>query len=1176
MVLFRKLFHRKPPDHLLQISDRVYIFDCCFSTVVLDEDEYIAYMRGIVAQLQDHFPDVSFTVFNFKEGNNHSQISGIFSQYDMPVVEYPRQYEGCPLLPLEMIHHFLRSSESWLSMEGQQNVLLMHCERGCWPVLAFMLAGLLLYTKQYNGEQKILEMVYKQAPRELFNFLTPLNPQPSQLRYLRYISRRHLRSEWPPSDTPLYLDCLTLKDLPSFDEGKGCRPVVRVYGPDPSKPANSRSSKLIFSTPKSKKHIHHYSQAECMLVKIDIHCHVQGDVILECLHVNEDFTREEMMLRVMFHTAFVRSNILMLSRDDIDILWYAKDQFPKDFKAEVLFLDNDAVIHDLTIVNVSEDANETESSSSEKFYQVEDIFSNVIDAREGKEEYDSLAFHDNAVDDENYKEAWKEKVNNHALDKGNNKQVDKMDTGIKVKDIFVDNVKYRINESMDSNNDAVKDIAVDEGENKSNSTALASGKILETTEVTLDMHGELTLEQNKYGEDDKATEIELDPIQLHPTKSGKLLLSSTKKQLPSNSKPFGDTISAKPKIKQQESQSFQVKQAKPNAVTRWVPSNKGSYTSSMHVYYPPSRINSAPAALPKFIASKEKMEDFKGRSLSAPAASIDMPNDLKGRKVATSKSSGHMVPEVDANCPPSSLLSIKETSLQSATKTQEVSSDKVLRPPPPPPPPSPSRARNSSFGAFEHLSLQDEASPLSPASPLVSPSSPLGGKVSTAPQPPPTLISFTEQKVGANLQNKGSFLPSPSPWKSVYSSIVIVEETRGSLPLPSSFSENLSKLSEVLIVTATPPPPPPPLPPPRYEVSSIPPSPTPPSTATPPKRGIPALHTFSTHRTSAPPSPPLPTASHKAPSAPSPPPPPPPPPPYSITPPPPVPPFSKAPPSPPPPPYSSTPPPPCPPFSKAPSPPPPPPYSSAAPLPPPPPPFSKAPLPSPPPPPPYSSALPRSPFSKAPQPPPPPPYSSAPSPPPPPFSKAPLPPPYSSVPPTPPPPPFGRTPPTPPPPPPSNGAPPPPPPPPLSGAPAPPPPPPMHGTPPPPPPPGGRGPPPPAGGAPPAKGANGDLKVRGRGAMAPKRSAFKPLHWSKVTRVLQGSLWEELQRHGEPHIASEFDESELEKLFSANVAKPAHSKTAGRRRSLESKTDKVRLVFFHPNILQFLYSKQPM
>jgi len=72
-----------------------------------------------------------------------------------------------------------------------------------------------------------------------------------------------------------------------------------------------------------------------VLVKIDIHCRVQGDVVLECVNLNEDCTGEETMFRIMFHTAFVRSNILILSRDEIDILWDAKDQYPKEFKAEV-------------------------------------------------------------------------------------------------------------------------------------------------------------------------------------------------------------------------------------------------------------------------------------------------------------------------------------------------------------------------------------------------------------------------------------------------------------------------------------------------------------------------------------------------------------------------------------------------------------------------------------------------------------------------------------------------------------------------------------------------------------------------------------------------------------------------------------------------------------------------
>lgn len=77
-------------------------------------------------------------------------------------------------------------------------------------------------------------------------------------------------------------------------------------------------------------------QADCELVKFDIHCHVQGDVVLECISLDNDLEREEMMFRVMFNTAFIRSNILILNGDEIDILWNAKDKFSKDFRAEVV------------------------------------------------------------------------------------------------------------------------------------------------------------------------------------------------------------------------------------------------------------------------------------------------------------------------------------------------------------------------------------------------------------------------------------------------------------------------------------------------------------------------------------------------------------------------------------------------------------------------------------------------------------------------------------------------------------------------------------------------------------------------------------------------------------------------------------------------------------------------
>ncbi|XP_038897997.1 formin-like protein 18 [Benincasa hispida] len=373
MALFRKFFYRKPPEGLLEISERVYVFDCCFTTEVLEEDEYKVYIGGIVGQLRESLTDASFMVFNFREGEHHSLITNILSVYDMTVMDYPRQYEGCPLLTMEMIHHFLRSSESWLSL-GQQNVLLMHCERGGWPVLAFMLAALLIYRKQYAGEQKTLDMIYKQAPRELLQLMSPLNPLPSQLRYLQYVSRRNVASEWPPLDRALTLDCIIIRFIPNMDGEGGCRPIFRIYGQDPFMAAD-RTSKVLFSTPKKSKLVRQYKQVDCELVKIDIHCHIQGDVVLECISLDNDLEREEMMFRVMFNTAFIRSNILMLNRDDIDILWHAKDQFPKDFRAEVLFseMDASASLISIELPNIEE----KDGLPIEAFARVQEIFSNV-------------------------------------------------------------------------------------------------------------------------------------------------------------------------------------------------------------------------------------------------------------------------------------------------------------------------------------------------------------------------------------------------------------------------------------------------------------------------------------------------------------------------------------------------------------------------------------------------------------------------------------------------------------------------------------------------------------------------------------------------------------------------------------------------------------------------------
>nr|KJB08366.1 hypothetical protein B456_001G078900 [Gossypium raimondii] len=860
MALFRRFFYRKPPDRLLEISERVYVFDCCFSVDVLEEDEYKVYMGSIVAQLQDYFPDASFMVFNFREGERRSLISDILSQYDMTVMDYPRQHGGCQLLPLEMIRHFLRSSESWLSLEGQQNVLLMHCERGGWPVLAFMLAGLLLYQKQYNGEKKTLEMVYRQAPRELLQLLSPLNPQPSQLRYLQYISRRNLGSDWPPSDTPLFLDCLILRVLPPFGGEEGCRPVVRVYGQDPKTPA-TRSSKLLFSTSKKKNQVRHFLKEECILVKMDIHCHVQGDVVLECIHLNEDLVREELIFRVMFHTAFVQANILMLNRDEIDVLWDGKDQFPKDFRAEVLFTDPDAVVPDLLEVMESEDGNEIESAAPEEFFEVEEIFSNAVNALEGKVDDNSLIVLDNKVEQ---KEVWRENVDpskfqDCASNDGNYKQDVKVDFSMDaVKDIAVDDANYNLDKRMVSDINAVKDIAVDDGDIKVEPVAFTVDvlRVREATEVTEGVLGKLEEMEDKGNRKDCVQLKNSESKMLHQRLKSDVSKPKPERTLPASKKHAGmgpkpalDSLLVKSKSKQQEAQGPPVRQAKPNVISRWIPPNKGSYTNSMHVSYPPSRYNSASVALlSNSVALKDSYSSANQKGSNGVSISKDVsskPKSVKADHVELSNSPKEIssVPIILTSPP------LPQQSAPIPPSPPPPFSPSSAPPPPPPLPPPPPRFSLWVSSSFQENATSIVLNSLSPPPPpppppyeaLLPTRPPLPSASRPPPPPPPPL-------------HKASPPPPPPP-----------PPGHGVSPPPPPQP----------LLRGTPSPPPPPLAPPPTSGIPLPPSPPlmngapPPKLgaippAPPPLRGVPSMPA----RHGAPPPPPPPVRGAPAPCPP--------------------------------------------------------------------------------------------------------------------------------------------------------------------------------------------------------------------------------------------------------------------------------------------------------------------
>lgn len=213
-----------------------------------------------MTELYEVYPDSSLLAFNFREGERRSKFAEIIAEYDVTVIDYPRHYEGCPLLPLSLVRHFLQVCDSWLSNRHNQ-IVLLHCERGGWPLLAFLLASFLIFRNLHHGEQRTLQVVHREAPKGLLQLLAPLNPLPSQLRYLQYVARRNISPEWPPAERMLSLDCLILRSIPNFDSDKGCRPLVRIFGQNLHN-QNYIEKNMLFSMSKKKKSLRHYRQVE--------------------------------------------------------------------------------------------------------------------------------------------------------------------------------------------------------------------------------------------------------------------------------------------------------------------------------------------------------------------------------------------------------------------------------------------------------------------------------------------------------------------------------------------------------------------------------------------------------------------------------------------------------------------------------------------------------------------------------------------------------------------------------------------------------------------------------------------------------------------------------------------------------------------------------------------------
>lgn len=77
------------------------------ATVMMLACDWVYFLQ-ICRELYENFPDSSILVFNFREGTKQSSFARWIAHFDFTVLDYPRHYEGCPVLPLDLVQHYLQ------------------------------------------------------------------------------------------------------------------------------------------------------------------------------------------------------------------------------------------------------------------------------------------------------------------------------------------------------------------------------------------------------------------------------------------------------------------------------------------------------------------------------------------------------------------------------------------------------------------------------------------------------------------------------------------------------------------------------------------------------------------------------------------------------------------------------------------------------------------------------------------------------------------------------------------------------------------------------------------------------------------------------------------------------------------------------------------------------------
>uniref|UniRef100_A0A8D8VCG1 Cyclin-G-associated kinase n=1 Tax=Cacopsylla melanoneura TaxID=428564 RepID=A0A8D8VCG1_9HEMI len=204
--------------------------------------------------------------------------------------------------PLAALYSLCRDMYEYLN-QHPANVCIVHCQDGKSSSGVVVCAFLL-----FTGFVKLPE----QAAQMFAVKRCPPGFQPSELRYLRYLSDVLKSSPYQPHFHPLKLNSITMQPVPLFNKLRdGCRPYVEVYQGD----------ERILSTQLDYERMTLFNITQGKIT-LPLNVTMLGDITLIVYHARHVLGRPTgiKILQVQLHTGFIPGNTLTFQMNELDDL----------------------------------------------------------------------------------------------------------------------------------------------------------------------------------------------------------------------------------------------------------------------------------------------------------------------------------------------------------------------------------------------------------------------------------------------------------------------------------------------------------------------------------------------------------------------------------------------------------------------------------------------------------------------------------------------------------------------------------------------------------------------------------------------------------------------------------------------------------------------------------------